>query len=189
MKRIALHICCAPCAVHTTEHLSNEGYDVVGFWYNPNIHPYVEFVKRLFSLKKFSDRTGVPVIYDESYDLDDFLRNISDNTEEPFRCMKCYAMRLSRVAEMARDEGLGYFTSTLTVSPYQDHNIIKKIGKEVGEKHGIEYIYFDFRDGFREGQRKAREMGLYMQKYCGCIFSERDRFMDMTTEKIIKKFG
>ncbi len=148
----------------------------------------MEYTKRLMSLKKYSEMVGLKIIYDDSYDLEEFLKRIADNPVEPYRCFECYTMRLNRAAQRAAENGFKEFTTTLTVSIYQDHNLIRDIGEEVAKKHRVSFVYFDFRDGYRQGHNKAREMGLYMQQYCGCVYSERDRFIDMKPEKIVRKY-
>jgi predicted adenine nucleotide alpha hydrolase (AANH) superfamily ATPase len=187
--KVAIHICCGPCAVYTMECLIREGHHVTGFWYNPNIHPYVEYIKRLDSLKRLAESENYDMVYDETYDLDGFLKMVASNPTEPHRCRKCYGLRLNRTAEFAAENGMDFFTTTLTVSPHQDHEIIREIGTEAGRKYGVEYRYCDFRDGYRQGHEKARAMGQYMQQYCGCVYSERDRFIDMKPEKILRRFS
>ena len=187
--RIAVHICCGPCAVYPVEQWFKQNHIITGFWYNPNIHPFVEYIRRLKSLKRFSALMDLKIIYDDSYDLDNFLLETASTPTEPERCYKCYTMRLARTAEFAREEGFDFFTTTLTVSPYQKHDIIKDIGRKMAEKNNIEFLYHDFRDGYRQGRSEARELGLYLQRYCGCIYSERDRFIDMKPEKIIEKYA
>ncbi|MBD3234323.1 MAG: hypothetical protein GF315_11425 [candidate division Zixibacteria bacterium] len=187
-KDIVIHICCAACAVYPVEKLVKDGYSVTGFWYNPNIHPYVEYTKRLQSLKHYSELIDLDTVYDESYDLDEFLRQVSSNPSVPERCYHCYRMRLQRTAEFTKQEGLELFTSTLSVSPYQNHNLLIAVANEAAKRVGVKFKYIDFREGYRQGHNKARELGLYMQKYCGCIYSERDRFIDMKPENIVKKF-
>jgi predicted adenine nucleotide alpha hydrolase (AANH) superfamily ATPase len=92
------------------------------------------------------------------------------------RCAYCYAIRLDETARTAKEQGFAAFSTTLTVSPYQNHELIRQIGEKAGKKHGVEFRYFDFAKGFREGQAKARELGMYMQKYCGCVYSEEERY-------------
>ena len=110
----------------------------------------------------------------EDYGLRDFVRAVSADIDH--RCAHCYTIRLGTAAKYAADHGYDAFTSSLLISPYQNHELLKAVGETMGKKYGVEFYYRDFRPGFREGQAKAREMGLYMQKYCGCIFSEEDRY-------------
>ncbi|PJA29437.1 MAG: hypothetical protein CO189_02145 [candidate division Zixibacteria bacterium CG_4_9_14_3_um_filter_46_8] len=188
-KKLAVHICCGPCAVYPIDEWAKEGYDVTGFWYNPNIHPYIEYSKRLESLKRFAGLKELGIAYDESYDLDCFLKKVASSPSEPERCYHCYQMRLSRTAEFAREEGYDLFTTTLSVSPFQKHDLLKEIGNKVADQNGIRFLYQDFRSGYREGRLQAREMGLYLQKYCGCIYSERDRFITIKTKVSLGEHG
>ncbi|TYQ16281.1 UNVERIFIED_CONTAM: hypothetical protein Cloal_2806 [Acetivibrio alkalicellulosi] len=164
-----VHMCCGPCAVYPVEELINEGINLKGLFYNPNIHPKEEYEKRKDNVKKFSDITNTEVYY-----IDEYRQEIWDsfNGEQNDRCDMCYKMRLYKVAKFAKEKGFDAFTTTLLVSPYQNHNLIRKIGEEASLMNGVKFFYMDFRHGFRAGQNSAREMGLYRQKYCGCIKSK-----------------
>lgn len=122
----------------------------------------------------------------EDYGLRDFVRAVSADIDH--RCAHCYTIRLGTAAKYAADHGYDAFTSSLLISPYQNHELLKTVGETMGKKYGVEFYYRDFRPGFREGQAKAREMGLYMQKYCGCIFSEEDRY-STKIEKAKKRYA
>lgn len=174
MKKILLHCCCAPCSVSCVEPLKAMGCDITAFWYNPNIHPFKEYEARRDCLIGYMESLGVPLVVREKYGLDDFVKNVA--ADIPNRCGYCYTERLSAAAEYAADNGYDGFTSTLFASIYQDHEGMKITAEKCGAKYGIEFFYEDFRHNFREGNKKAREMGLYMQKYCGCVFSEEDRY-------------
>ncbi len=169
-----LHICCAPCSVMCIESLRNENIEPVGFWYNPNIHPYTEYRTRKETLAGYAKNIGMELIIQENYGLREFIQGVSPNFDN--RCGFCYSMRMDVVAEYAAQNGFDSLTSTLLISPYQKHDILYAVMNESAKKHGIEFLYRDFRPYFREGQNKAREKGLYMQKYCGCIFSEEERY-------------
>ncbi len=171
--RILLHICCANCGIYPWKALKG-GNEVTGFWFNPNIHPYQEYKRRLDVLKDYSIKVGLEVIYKDEYGLKDFLRAVINR--EDGRCPICYRMRLCRTAEEAKRQGFDGFTTTLLVSPHQDHEAIRKVGDEVGKEKGIHFYYQDFRGGFREAMNISRETGLYRQNYCGCIYSEYERF-------------
>ena len=145
------------------------------FWYNPNIHPYIEYKTRRDCLKEYAKKVGAELVVKEDYGLDEFCKNVASDI--PNRCANyCYPKRLSEAARYASENGYDAFTTTLLVSPYQKHEIIKEVGEALAKQFGIKFLYRDFRVGFREGQEKARAEGLYMQKYCGCIFSEEDRY-------------
>lgn len=172
--RILLHTCCAPCSVYCLDRLKADGFCPTSFFYNPNIHPYKEFERRLETLRAYSDMRGFDLIVDDTYDLDLFLSRAVGTGSE--RCSACYAIRLKRAAQEARDRRLDKFTTTLLVSPYQQHDLIAETARRAAEDYGVEFVYVDFRPGFREGQNSAREMGLYRQPYCGCIYSEEERY-------------
>jgi predicted adenine nucleotide alpha hydrolase (AANH) superfamily ATPase len=144
------------------------------FWFNPNIHPTTEYRARRDALARFAGEEGLGLILEDDYGLRPFIAGLNGNFEE--RCAYCYRIRLAATASCAAARGYGCFSTTLLISPYQKHDRIREIAEEEAEKHGVQFFYRDFRPCFREGQRRARERGLYMQKYCGCIFSEEERY-------------
>ena len=173
--KLLVHTCCGPCSLTVHEGFRTQGFDVTGFFYNPNIHPYTEHKQRLDALKSLAEMIDSPnLIVSDKYDMEEFLRQVADNPSE--RCRHCYRMRLSETAKVAAADGFDAFSTTLSVSPYQNHEMIKDIGNEVGEAASVKFVYEDFRPTFRDGQQRAKELGLYRQKYCGCIYSEKDRF-------------
>ena len=172
--KLLLHICCAPCSVYCIDSLRAEGISPVGFWYNPNIHPYQEYKARRDTLIEYAARIALPLEIKEEYGLRPFVRAVAGDIDH--RCGYCYRVRMEETAKYAAEHGFTHFATTLLVSPYQNHEGIRQAGEAAGERWGVEYLYRDFSPGFREGQRKARELGLYMQKYCGCVFSEEDRY-------------
>jgi hypothetical protein len=177
-----LHCCCAPCSVSCVSSLREEGIEPHLFWYNPNIHPFTEYKSRRDYLSVFSKNENIKLTLLDEYGLRFFLSEVypekKDGSQERTLtgCYKCYKIRLEKTAIFAIQEGFSSFTTTLLISPYQDHDTIKQIGEEIASKYGIEFLYRDFRPHFREGQTKARNMGMYMQNYCGCIFSEEERY-------------
>ena len=173
--KLLMHTCCAPCSVYCIDSLRKEGIEPTVYWYNPNIHPYIEYKTRRDTLKEYTKSINVNAIFEEEYGLDNFCKNVINNLNT--RCQDyCYPVRLEQTAKYAKENGYNAITTTLLVSPYQKHDIIKEIGEKIANKYDIKFLYRDFRIGFREGQAKARELGLYMQKYCGCIFSEEIRY-------------
>jgi len=166
--KILMHICCAPCAVYPAEVLKSEGISFDGYYYNPNIHPVEEFELRRKTLEQYSEITGLKTIYSDVF-MQEKWENFPGDRDE--RCTMCYETRLGETARMASAEGYDGFTTTLLVSPYQKHELIIDIAEKYAKIHGTSFIYRDFRTGFRKGQNAAREMGLYRQKYCGCILS------------------
>ena len=174
MEKTLLHCCCAPCSVSCIQTLRAEGIEPVGLWYNPNIHPYQEYKAGRDTLMAYAPTISLELIVLEEYGLRDFVRIVSGDIDH--RCGKCYEMRLDRVARYAAEHGFSSFTSTLFVSPYQNHELMRAVAEEAAARHGVEFLYRDFRPGFRAGQAEAREKDFYMQKYCGCIFSEEARY-------------
>jgi len=172
--KVLLHICCAPCSIYVLRQLRNEGADVLGYFYNPNIHPYREFQRRLATLEDYAKTSLLPLFIDKEYCLEDFLRGALDYGKD--RCLFCYRMRLERVFKKAVQSGYDGVTTTLLYSKYQRHDDIKSLGKEMAHNTGISFIYNDFRVGWKEGIEESKRLNMYRQPYCGCIFSEKERF-------------
>ena len=173
--KLLMHTCCAPCSVYCIDSLRKENIEPTLYWYNPNIHPYTEYKARRDCLKEYSASIGINTIFEEDYGLKSFCENTIQDLNN--RCSNyCYKVRLTQTAKFAKEHGFDAITTTLLVSPYQNHEVLKQLGKEIANNYGLDFLYRDFRIGFREGQAKARELGLYMKKYCGCIFSEEDRY-------------
>ena len=169
--KLLLHTCCAPCSVYCIESLRKEGIEPVSYWFNPNIHPYTEYKARRDCLVEYSQMADFKLIVKENYGVREFCKNVSTDIEN--RCQNyCYKVRMEETAKYAKENGFDCFCTTLFVSPYQQHEMIKKVCEEMAQKYGVGFLYRDFREGFREGQNTARELGLYRQKYCGCVFSE-----------------
>ena len=175
---ILLHTCCGPClsgSYPLLEKAIGAGKTAL-FWENPNIHPFIEYQQRLDSFKAAARHFELEILYGETaYGLERFLRTL-DNDFGPRRCAVCYRLRLEAAAKPAAGAGMTAFSTTLLISPYQDHELLIKTGHEVAAEHGVSFHYTDFRPGFRGSHNTARELGLYRQKYCGCIFSEHDRY-------------
>lgn len=184
--KVLLHCCCAPCSLSCIEPLKNEGADLSLFWFNPNIHPFKEYEARRDCLLEYSKEIGLELLVKENYGLREFVTNVADNIEG--RCVYCYEHRLEETAKFAKENGFEYFTTTLLASLYQDHQSIKEAGERFAQKYGVKFLYRDFRPNFRDGNSKAREKGFYMQKYCGCVFSEEDRYKKQI-ERDKQKFG
>ncbi len=172
--KILMHTCCAPCGIMPLALMLEDGYRVHAYFYNPNIHPYQEYKRRKRTFIDYMETQPVKVIIDNDYALEDFLAAVAHRVDT--RCEVCYAMRLDHAARFAAENGYDAFTTTLLVSPYQKHDLIRETGLRCGKRYGVDFYYRDFRPYFREGQEKARELGLYMQGYCGCIYSEKDRY-------------
>lgn len=178
---ILLHICCGPCAIYCVKDLQAKGNSVEGFFYNPNIHPMAEFIKRKEAAEQVSKSLGCTVHFLSDYQFEEFF-NMPASPERQERCPRCWQMRLDRTADYARKNGFDGFTSTLLISPYQDHNRIRQIALNISNKYALSFVYEDFRSGFKESHQLSRAMGLYHQNYCGCLYSERERYQ-RTKEK------
>ena len=180
--KLLMHTCCAPCSVYCIDSLRKEGIEPTVYWYNPNIHPYMEYKSRRDCLKEYTNLINVDAIFEEDYGLDEFCKNVICDLQN--RCANyCYRVRMEQTAKYAKENGYDTITTTLLVSPYQKHDELVKICEEIAKKYDLTFLYRDFRVGFREGQAKARELGLYMQKYCGCVFSEEIRYYNHNQAK------
>ena len=175
--KILLHTCCAPCSVQCIEEFKKENVEMDLYWYNPNIHLFMEYKNRLEALKKYSELIDINLIIQDEYGLRCFTKEVINDIIN--RCNYCYKVRLEKTAKYAKENGYDAFSTTLLISPYQKHDRIKEMGEEAAKKYGIKFLYRDFRNEFKKGQVKARELELYMQKYCGCIFSEEERYKEV----------
>ncbi len=183
--KILLHICCAPCAIYPLKTLRNEGLDIMGFFYRNNIHPYTECIRREETLKSYSASMDLRVIYQEGYDLEGFIRNVA--FRESNRCDYCYHERLKSTALMAKRGKFDYFSTTLLYSKFQKHDAVKSIGDAVGKSVGVKFYYDDFRKGWKEGVETSKTLKLYRQQYCGCIYSEKERYYQQKMSKATKE--
>jgi predicted adenine nucleotide alpha hydrolase (AANH) superfamily ATPase len=172
--KLLLHICCAPCTIYPLKVLRSQGIEVYGFFYNPNIHPYQEFQRRLMTLQGFASTVSLPLQVTGAYEMEEFLRLVVFRETE--RCRFCYAMRLKAAALAAKEGNFEAFSTTLLYSRFQKHEAIKEIGQQIGREVGVPFYYSDFRPGWQEGVDESKRLGLYRQKYCGCIYSEKERF-------------
>ena len=180
--KLLMHTCCAPCSVYCIDELRKNGIEPTLYWYNPNIHPYTEYVKRKDCLKEYSKKINVKAIFEDEYGLDVFCKNVVENINA--RCVNyCYPVRLRKTFEYAKANGYDTVTTTLLYSIYQKHDFIKKLMEDLSKEFEINFLYIDFRKGFWQGHQKAIEQGLYMQKYCGCIFSEEMRYNNRNATK------
>ena len=172
--KVLLHICCGPCTLYPLKVLRQEGLEVVGYFFNPNIHPYQEFRRRIRALEEVSQKKDLEIIWDKNYGLRPFLRAVV--FRENHRCETCYLLRLEAAVRKAQEIGAEAFTSTLLYSRYQAHQLIREIGEDLAFRFRVPFLYRDFREGWEEGQEEARRLEIYRQPYCGCIFSEQERY-------------
>ena len=173
-----MHICCANCGLYPIKTLFSKGIELKGLWFNPNIHPLDEYSKRLDALKTLQGLWGLDIEYIDHYGLDEFVKEVDAHKarggSKP-RCAACYRMRLDVAAITAKKMGLDGFTTSLLVSPYQKFDLIVEAGREMEKRHSIMFYLEDFRPGYREGVRLSKELGLYRQRYCGCVFPKEER--------------
>ena len=196
-EKILLHMCCGPCACWPTKKLREENFEPVGFFFNPNIHPHTEWKLRLKTARDFAAKVDMKFFSDNHYRLREFLEKVWGVVDEADtiqfgdgfhkRCGICYSWRLSEAARFAAENNFETFTSTLFYSRHKNHELMKKIAETFAKKFGVKFFYEDFRAGWQEGIDLSLELGLYRQNYCGCIFSEEERFSN-DLRKARKKF-
>ncbi|NMA63351.1 MAG: epoxyqueuosine reductase QueH [Syntrophomonadaceae bacterium] len=172
--KLLVHTCCGPCATYPIPYLREQGHQIYGYFYNPNIHPFTEYQKRKEALEEYAHQEGVQLIADEEYHPEEYFRNTA--YREPRRCFFCYQMRLYRAAQIARKGKFDGFTTTLLVSPFQKHDLIREVGEAAAESYEVPFVYHDFREGFQETVERSKSLGLYRQQYCGCLYSELERY-------------
>jgi len=174
--KLLVHTCCGPCFIAPYYQLKAEAIPVTAFWLNPNIHPLLEYQKRRNTLREFCNSESIPLIERDEYGLIPFLQhNLADINA---RCHYCYRVRLEATVQTAREQGYGAFTTTLLYSRYQKHDLIKSIATELAEKYQVQFYYRDWRTLWQEGIKLSKEAGMYRQQYCGCIFSEEERYRE-----------
>ena len=176
MKKVLVHVCCAHCAAYTVERWRREDYEVGGFWYNPNIHPYTEYQSRLAGMETLARETDLPLIIAGDYDMPEYFRRVAGHEDE--RCRHCFDLRLAKTAEAAREHDYDAFTTTLLISPHQKHDILREIGDKVAAEQGVEFLYADLRKRYSDSRHITKPMDLYRQQYCGCIYSEWERYAE-----------
>jgi len=185
--KILLHTCCGPCTVYPLKKLRQDSHRVHGYFSNPNIHPFTEWQKRKDTLLQYARDNDLPVIVDDNYDLEGYLREVVHR--ETVRCRYCYTMRLRQAARVAKRGKFDAFSTTLLVSPFQKHDLIAELGRAIGEEQGIPFYYEDFRPGYREATEISRSLGMYRQQYCGCIYSEKERYYSKAKKQKNKMEG
>ncbi len=174
---ILLHICCAPDSTAVSERLC-VNFRVTGFFYNPNIHPEREYLKRLSQAHEVSRELDFPLLV-PAYDPVSWSRAVQGLEGEPEggeRCAVCFRFNLRATARKAQEQGIPFFTTTLTISPRKDAGRILGIGRDAGAEFGVSFLGENFkkRDGFRRSLELSRDLGLYRQNYCGCRYSRQE---------------
>ncbi|MBN2711563.1 MAG: epoxyqueuosine reductase QueH [Planctomycetes bacterium] len=180
--KLLVHICCAICWAKTLAGAREEfgsDLEVMGLWYNPNIHPLLEYRKRMKAVSVYSERDPVTLHVIDEYGIAPFCATIHPNYEGPNRCRACYRMRLDKAARYCHDIGYTHFTTTMITSTHQDHDLIRELGEAAAHANGVKFLYRDYRAV--EVEEKTLK-GIYHQQYCGCVFSENERFRNTTKE-------
>lgn len=176
LPKILLHVCCGTCALHPYFQLK-KNFNVTFFYYNPNIHPEEEYFKRLDGLKLVSEKYSVDLLIGK-YEVKKWFKLTQDLKEEPeggSRCTLCFRTRLSKTAETAKKLGFNLFGTTLTISPHKNHKTINSLGAELASDRGIYFYQANLKkkDGFKKTIQLSKELNLYRQNYCGCIYSKK----------------
>jgi len=173
-KKVLLHICCGGCGIYPIGSLREEGFEVFGFFYNPNIQPYQEYLQRRDAVREMGERLGVRILFKDDYNLTEWLRMVA--FREARRCELCYYERLKETARYARRGRFDYFSSSLFYSKQQKHELAINLAESVAREQRVNFLYRDFRSGWKKGVERSLEMGIYRQQYCGCVYSEYERF-------------
>lgn len=179
--RLLIHSCCAPCSSYVLEYLS-AFFEITVLYYNPNIYPEEEFLKRLDEQRRLCremPQLDAVEVLDFGYDPTEFYeaaKGLENEKEGGARCEKCFRLRLLKTAQIAKEKGFDYFTTTLSISPLKDEQKLNEIGKELAEEIGVSYLYSDFKkkNGYKRSIELSREYNLYRQNYCGCVFSQKN---------------
>lgn len=178
--KLLLHACCGPCSSYVIEYLSNY-FDITIYYYNPNIYPEDEYLRRLNELikfiKKFNDKITV---IEEKYNTKEYydkIKGLENLGERSKRCYNCYKFRMDKAAIYAKHNNYDYFTTTLSISPYKNAEWLNEIGKNLETKYNINYLYADFKkkNGYKRSLELSKEYKLYRQEYCGCVYSYQEK--------------
>jgi hypothetical protein len=194
--KLLLHTCCAPCLTGSRIPFEEEGFELTAYWYNPSIHPYTEHERRLHTFQRYLFLRPMDLIQEEGFEQYGFLKGQIQNAlssgddadqENPqkmgtdqrkARCGFCYRKRMERTVLRAKEEGFEYFSTTMLLSKHQDHEGIRECCKEMQDESGVEFIYRDLRKQWKDSVRLSKELKLYRQPYCGCVFSEHERYTE-----------
>ncbi len=171
---VLVHCCCAHCAAYTVGYWRQQGYQVSLLWYNPNIHPYLEHQHRLQAMESLVQEVNLPLIISEGYDLIGYFRQVTGH--ESRRCQYCFRLRLLKTAEAAQQQGFNAFTTSLLISPHQQHDLLREIGSKIATETGVAFLYADLRKRYSDSRHLTKGLNLYRQQYCGCIYSEWERY-------------
>lgn len=176
--KLLLHVCCAPCSSYVLTYLCDY-FDITILYYNPNISPYEEYEKRLNEAKRLvkelnKDNIHIMECDYENEEFENIAKGLEDAPEGGIRCRKCYKLRIEKAAKYAKENNFDYFTTTLTISPLKNSQVLNQIGRELEEKYNVKYLYSDFKkkEGYKTSIILSKKYNLYRQNYCGCIYSK-----------------
>ncbi len=169
-KKLFLHICCAPCSIEVIDSLANDGYEIYGYFYNPNVQPFDEYKKRRDSVITYMDKLGLEYEIAD-YDAYEYFEKIGDILKGKERCTICYDLRLEKSSKRAKELGFGVYSTTLLWNPHKDFNFIADVGRKNAEKYDLEFHFPKLSHDYWKYKNKAKEEEMYLQKYCGCVFS------------------
>ena len=178
MKSVLVHSCCAHCAAYTVDFWQQQGYEVSALWYNPNIHPYQEHRQRQGAMQSLAQEMNLRLVMVEGYDIIDYFRQVAGHESQ--RCQYCFRLRLSKTIETAQEMGFDAFTTTLLISPHQKHDLLQEIGNDLARERDIDFLYADLRKHYSDSRRTTKPLNLYRQQYCGCVYSEWERYAQVT---------
>ena len=178
MKSVLVHSCCAHCAAYTVDFWQQQGYEVSALWYNPNIHPYQEHQQRQGAMQSLAQEMNLRLIMVEGYDIIDYFRQVVGHESQ--RCQYCFRLRLLKTIETAQEMGFDAFTTTLLISPHQKHDLLQEIGNDLARERDIDFLYADLRKHYSDSRRTTKPLNLYRQQYCGCVYSEWERYAQVT---------
>jgi len=173
-NKLLVHCCCAHCAAYTVKHFREQGYEAHALWYNPNIHPYSEHQNRLEAMRSLAQTLKLPLIISQGYDFVSYFRQVVGREKE--RCQYCFRLRLTKTADTALKMGFYAFSTTLLISPHQKHKLILQVGNQLSGEKGIDFLYTDLRKRYSDSRHLTKPLGLYRQRYCGCIYSEWESY-------------
>lgn len=172
---VFLHICCGPCSLMPVIHLRKEGFEVTAFFFNPNIHPEEEYELRCASAQLAAVKLDYPIVFaGEAQEPGSWIRELNGITAEGLRCVQCYRQRLLPAALEAKKRGFRFFTTSLLYSRYQHHEAICAEAEKIAQETGVTFLYRDFRPYWWDGINLSKELGLYRQKWCGCLLSRKE---------------
>lgn len=187
--RLLLHVCCGPCSIMPVRRLQEEGFEITAWYHNPNIQPLGEYLRRREAVLECAGRLGIAVVCDDAaWNLTEWLRAVRDRDTPPQRCVYCCRGRVAAAYAYAAAHGYDLFSTSLLYSRYQPHELIAAEGARLSGQDvpalpdaprdlpGPRFLYRDFREDWQAGIDISREWGIYRQPYCGCVYSEAERY-------------